>query len=159
MLSPGAESLLPLFLPPCGSSSHCPVFLKHLRGCVAWLSGKIVPTHQMYSSQAYLGRIQRDCSEIRQQHHFNESISAELDFDISLWRDKDQAAFLCPPEPVFRMLLSFWFLVLDLSLFLTGVCHRVRSHSSKEHLLLWEPITRLLPLEAIKGMGRGGVCQ
>ena len=154
--------MLPLFLPPHGSSSHCHVFLKHLKGCVAWLSGKIVPTHQMYSSQAYLGGIQRDsvpCSEIRQQHHFNESTSAELDFDISLWRDKDQAAFLCPPEPVFRMLSSFWFLVLDLSLFLTGVCHRVWSHSSKEHLLLWEPITRVLPLEAIKGMGRGGVCQ
>ena len=94
MLSPGVESLFPLFLPPRGSSSHCPVFFKHLIGCVTWLSRKIVPTHQVYSSQAHLGRIQRDlvpCSEIREQHHFHESTSAELVFGETKVRQPSSA--------------------------------------------------------------------
>lgn len=107
--SSGAESLLPLFLlPPRGSSSHCDAFLKHLRGC--GLTVRKDSTHP--SDVQFIGLSGENSEgfgsfvlEIREQHHFNESTSAELDFDISLWRDKDQAAFLCPPEPVFRMLV------------------------------------------------------
>lgn len=50
-------------------------------------------------------RIQRDfvlCFEIRGWHHVSDSTSAELVFDISIWKDRDQVAFLCQPEPMPR---------------------------------------------------------
>ena len=50
-------------------------------------------------------RIQRDSVprfEIREWHHISESTSAELVFDISIWKDTDQVAFLCQPEPIPR---------------------------------------------------------